>query len=245
MNCLEDVDAFQHNIDKLMSWSCDWQLCFNASKCKVIHIGRKNNERTYKLASVEGILDLAEVHNECDLEVNHQSKLQHDKYVTNICANANRIVGIIKHTFSRINIDMFRILFKSLVRPILEYCSSAWSPHTTVSARKIEQIQCRATKMVENVKDMSYSDQLHIIGIPTLRRLRTYMIQVYKTLNLYEDIDTECFFTVHPLASFQIKKIRSNMVRHTSIFSYTLLILSEKVQLQKSEDKCTALVAGM
>ena len=32
INCLADVDAFQQNIDKLMSWSCDWQLCFNISK---------------------------------------------------------------------------------------------------------------------------------------------------------------------------------------------------------------------
>ena len=64
INCLADADAFQQNIGKLMSWSCDWQLCFNASKCRIMHIGRKNIERTYKLASDEGILDLAEVDNE-------------------------------------------------------------------------------------------------------------------------------------------------------------------------------------
>ena len=62
---------------------------------------------------------------------------------------ANRTVGIIKHTFSCIDIDVFRILFKPLVRPILEYCSSIWSPYTKVSARMIEQIQGWATKMVE------------------------------------------------------------------------------------------------
>ena len=32
INYLADVDAFQQNIDKLMSWSCDWQLCISASK---------------------------------------------------------------------------------------------------------------------------------------------------------------------------------------------------------------------
>ena len=52
--------------------------------------------------------------------------------------------------------------------------------------------------MVENLKDVSYSDRLRIIGIKILqfRRLRTDMIQVYKILNRYEDIDTECFLTV-------------------------------------------------
>ena len=139
-----------------MSWSCDWQLCFNASKCNVMHIGRKNIERTYKLVSVEGILDLAEVDNECDLGVNFQYNLQVDKHVANICAKANRTDRIIKHTFSCINIDMLQTLFKSLVRPILEHCSSVWSPYTKASARKIEQIQHQATKIVE--KDVSYSD---------------------------------------------------------------------------------------
>ena len=76
-----------------------------------MHIGRKNIERTYKLASVKGILDLAEVDSECDLGVNFQSNLQFDKHVANICAKVNRIVGINKHTFC-MNIDMFRILFK-------------------------------------------------------------------------------------------------------------------------------------
>ena len=169
INCLVDIYAFQQNIDKLMLWSCGWQLCFNASKWKVMHIGRKNIERTYKLASVEVILELAEVDNECDLGVNFHSNLQFDKHVTNICAKANRIVGITKHTFSRKNIYMFQILFKPLVRPILEYCSSIWSPYTKVSARKNEQIQHRATKMVENLMDVSYSDRLCIIGIPTLQ----------------------------------------------------------------------------
>ena len=60
-----------------MSWSCDWQLCFNASKCKVMYAGRKNIERTYKLASAEGIIDIAEVDDECDLGVN----LQFDRHV--------------------------------------------------------------------------------------------------------------------------------------------------------------------
>ena len=102
--------------------SCLWQLCFNASKCEVMHIGRKNIERTYKLDSVEGILDLAEVDDKCDLGVNFQSYLQFDKHVTTMCAKDNGTVGIIKHTFSHMNIDMFQKNLQSLVRPILEYC---------------------------------------------------------------------------------------------------------------------------
>ena len=66
----------------------------SVSTHKSVNIGRKNIERTYRLASVEGILDLAEVNNKCDLGVIFTSNLQFDKHITNICAKANRIVGI-------------------------------------------------------------------------------------------------------------------------------------------------------
>ena len=73
----------------------------------------------------------------------------------------------------------------------------------------------------------SYSDRLRIIGIPTLQfiRLRTDMIQVYRILYGYEDIDTRCFFTVDPDSytrghPFKLKKIRGNTTRHISIFYY-------------------------
>ena len=72
-----------------------------------MHIGRKNIERTYELASVEGILDLSEVDNEYDLELYFQSNLLFYKRVANICAKASGTVGIIKHTFSRMCIEMF------------------------------------------------------------------------------------------------------------------------------------------
>ena len=62
-----------------------WQPCFNALKCKVMHIGRKNIDRINKLASIGGILDLAEVDIICDLGVNLQSNLPFDKHATNMC----------------------------------------------------------------------------------------------------------------------------------------------------------------
>ena len=109
INCLSINYVFQQNINKLISWSSDWQLCFYQSKCKVMHIGIKNIERTYKLAYVEAILDLSEADSACDQWVNVQSNLQCDWHVANICAKANRTVGIIRHTSSHMNINMFRI----------------------------------------------------------------------------------------------------------------------------------------
>ena len=44
-----DSDCLQEDIDKLTVWSIRWQLPFNESKCKSMHIGYKNEWRKYKM----------------------------------------------------------------------------------------------------------------------------------------------------------------------------------------------------
>ena len=44
-----------HNLEK---WSQQWQLPFNAKKCKVMHVGSKNPNRAYKLNDM--ILDASD-----------------------------------------------------------------------------------------------------------------------------------------------------------------------------------------
>ena len=36
----EDGKLLQLDIEHLKEWSCKWQIQFNASKCKVMHLGK-------------------------------------------------------------------------------------------------------------------------------------------------------------------------------------------------------------
>uniref|UniRef100_UPI00398F81D5 polycystin-1-like protein 2 n=1 Tax=Pristiophorus japonicus TaxID=55135 RepID=UPI00398F81D5 len=49
INSEEDGDRLQEDIDRLAEWAGTWEMKFNVEKCEVIHIGRKNAERKYKL----------------------------------------------------------------------------------------------------------------------------------------------------------------------------------------------------
>ena len=37
----EDRERFQLEVDRLSDWSGAWQLHFNTSKCKIMHLGKK------------------------------------------------------------------------------------------------------------------------------------------------------------------------------------------------------------
>ena len=49
----EDGRVLQNDIKKLEEWSHKWQICFNASKCKVMHLGKKNIRFPYKMGNIK------------------------------------------------------------------------------------------------------------------------------------------------------------------------------------------------
>ena len=76
-------------------------------------------------------------------------------------------------------------LYKSIVRPHLEYCIHAWNPHLRKDVDTLEKIQRRATKLIPGLRDMRYEERLKECGLTTLetRRLRGGQIEVFKILN--------------------------------------------------------------
>ena len=62
----------------------------------------------------------------------------------------------------------------------------------------LERIQRRATKMIPELRDLSYEERLKECGLTTLetRRLRGDQIEVFKILNGYENIDRNMFFSL-------------------------------------------------
>ncbi len=93
--------------------------------------------------------------------------------------------------------DTFVLLLKSLVRPILEYASSAWSPLFQKYKDHIENVQRRATKMLPGLKELDYSARLKILKLPTLtfRQMRGDLFEMIKVLaGIYDERVTDGLF---------------------------------------------------
>ena len=53
---------------------------------------------------------------------------------------------------------MLTQLFSALVQPILEYSNTTWESHYTLDMRKIEKVQQRATSILPQLHDKSYTE---------------------------------------------------------------------------------------
>src|SRR5215470_3106059 len=98
-----------------------------------------------------------------------------------VLKSANAVLGIIRRHITCKKKDIIVRLYKSLVRPKLEYCVQVWRPYLQKDIQNIERVQHRATKMIRECKRLSYEDRLHITGLTTLekRRDRGNLIQVF------------------------------------------------------------------
>ena len=102
-----------------------WQMKFDVKKCKTMHHGHSNSKLQYWLDG--NVLNS----NSCekDVRVWISSDLKFTHHVTEAYRKANRMLGMIKRTIVYKNPHILVTLYKSLVRPHLEYCCSAWSLH--------------------------------------------------------------------------------------------------------------------
>ena len=182
-NCQEDEVRNQRDIDTLCNWTTVWQMDYNQTKCEHLRMGNRPLISQYHLTNKDGnIYPIKTVDAVKDLGIIIDNKLSFDSHINEMTKKANGIVATFKRTFSQITPTVFSNIFKSLVRPHLEYGEEIWNPSKNTASDKIEKVQRRATKLVKGLRNLPYDQRLKVLKLPTLRtrRCRGDLITIYK-----------------------------------------------------------------
>ena len=188
----EDNRKLQCDLDKLSDWAEKWQLYFNTDKCKSFHIGRTNKRQVYQMNGNS----LDQVMEEKDLGVIIDHELKFHQQTAASVKKTNHVLGLIKKSFSNLDETTLSLLYKTLVRPHLEYANVAWGPHFKGDIKLVERVQRRATKLVQQYKTLPYEDRRRALELPSLvhRRRGGDMIFTYKLMTGKTNIDKDIFF---------------------------------------------------
>ena len=89
-------------------------------------------------------------------------------------------------------------LYKSLVRPKLEFGVAAWSPWYERDIVCLEKVQKRLIRSLSNVRGVTYEEKLKDAGLTTLkeRRKRGDLIEAFKTLNGLNNVEKSEWFSI-------------------------------------------------
>ncbi len=119
---------------------------------------------------------------EKDLAVWIDNKLSFSHHTSKSSSKANCLLGLICRTFKYLDKENLPLLYKTIVRPLIEYANSVWWPVTKGLRTELEKVQHRATKMVPELKNEPYEEQLRQSNLPStaFRHLRGNMINVFK-----------------------------------------------------------------
>jgi len=123
-----DLQAIMNTVK---TWSDEWLLWLNIDKCKTVSYYLKylpldtqyhiiDGNTTYMLEKLNSINDLGAI---------FDSNLTFTDHMAQNINKAYSILGIIKRNFMHMDESSFILLYKSMVRPHLEYANSVWCPY--------------------------------------------------------------------------------------------------------------------
>ena len=188
----------QEDMDNFTLWSGSSGMFLNVDKCFAVSFGRSDNNRTY---TIDG-LHVPSKTTFSDLGLLVQSPISFKSHVDNIVARSFKKLAVINKVFSTKSHFTIIELYKSFVRPLLEYSSVIWCPYTQNLVDEVERVQRRLCRMLPSLRHLSDKSQLKKIGLLSLRarRIRFQLITIYKMnknvsgLNFYDffELLTDC-----------------------------------------------------
>ena len=182
-----DTTNLQSDLDQLANWCVNNGMELNVKKCHLMVFSRMRNVANqiytindYPLDTVSQVKDLGVV---------LDSNLSFVPHIALAVSKSLQMLGFIKRCAKDfLNIQSIKILFCSLVRPHLDYCSCVWSPHYNVHIQAIERVQHKFLRFVSfkeqhPVEEINYSDIESSLNITTLQLRR-----MHRDLELFYNI---------------------------------------------------------
>ena len=135
--------TLQYDLGTLEKWQDDWMMSFNPSKCVTMTIGMRNPpNHVYEFCGQQ--LETVESHPY--LGVHFNNTLTWSDHITEVCKKAQRVLGLIRRNLWACNVQVKSAAYTTLVRPLLEYATTAWDSSNLTNSSRLNRVQRQAAR---------------------------------------------------------------------------------------------------
>ena len=172
INSVSDHFALQRDLDQLEKWAYIWQMKIAPTKCFVMSVTLKNSPSQFSYSLCNAQLDGASHQKYLGVYITCTWSLQ--LQCDEAKKKAMRVLRILQRNLSSCDWSVEASAYLSLVRPIVEYATVAWSPHTNKGIDCIESVQRHAARFVNSdySRYSSVSSMLTDLKWPSLQSRR-------------------------------------------------------------------------
>jgi hypothetical protein len=209
-----DQAKLQSSLDILDAWCKTWKMPVNVNKCSVVKFGHDNGfvpAYTFNGVALKASLQ------ERDLGVIMSGSLSYKFYIQAIAAKALKIYGWMVRNLVSGDKETILKVYKSLIRPMLEYACAVWSPSRVGLANRLEHVQRKVTKLI--VKGpTSYEGRLRVLRLPSLRWRRNYLdlLKVHQILHGDEQVRKRLFTFKSEVSATALRRHRLSLYRQVA-----------------------------
>ena len=157
----------------------------NPDKCFFLHFIPTNSKKidipTYKMAG-KPLIRKKEAN---DLGVTITDDFKFHRHIQKICSTTKNEINRIGRSFTTRTYPFLTNLYKTYVRPHIEYCGNVWNPTYQGDIQKIEKVQNKFTRLMNYGRVLPPEERNRLLKLTTHheRRERGDMIATYKMIN--------------------------------------------------------------
>ena len=180
---LEDRDLLEEDLQSVIEWAAANKMELNRLKFQLLSHGKIDNLKApYR---IDDQINLEKSEDVKDLGVTLSENSTFTTHINNIISSAKRFASWTLRTFKSRSKEVVLLLYKTYVRPRLEYSCAVWSPHLVKDIVSIESVQRSVTAKIDNLQQYNYWERLQELNLYSLqrRRERYQIIHMFKIFN--------------------------------------------------------------
>ena len=144
-------------VSNLEAWFNSWGLSVNISKSAVMVMSTRRQSPKWINIQINGSsIPQVTPHKHLGLLLNDQ--LKWSDHVTYIVNKASKKIGLLRRLRSRLDPIAVQSVYKTCVRPTMEYASLAWSGVSATDSDRLERLQRSAARLIVGVSPLEEID---------------------------------------------------------------------------------------